>query len=277
MGIRRDVGKGSGSATDSRKHVGALLPAVFCIFLGLALLGGLVPLDGTTSYGMGYEAPCAAHPLGTDGLGRDVLARTLGGGSQLIWVALIATVASTLVGLALGFATAAPGLVCRGVAAVVDLLVVLPTMLVMMVLVYGLGSGVVTMVAVMCAVTAPYLARYVRSLVRPVLASDYVAQARLAGDCGALIMVREVLPVIAVPLLADTGQRFISAVYLVASASFLGFDALGSGADWGTMIQSGLAGLALNPWASLAPAIALACVTVPGNLLLDRLGGRGKL
>lgn len=277
MGIGHDLGRGSGFAGDAGRHVGAVLPVVFCVFLGLALLGGLVPLDGTTSHGVGYEAPCAAHPLGTDGLGRDVLARTLGGGAQLIWVALAATVASTLVGLALGFATAAPGRVSRGVAAVVDLLVVLPTMLVMMVLIYGLGSGVATMIAVMCAVTAPYLARYVRSLVRPVLASDYVTQARLAGDCRAIVMVREVLPVIAVPLLADTGQRFISAVYLVASASFLGFDALGSGADWGTMIQSGLAGLALNPWASLAPAIALACVTVSGNLLLDRLGRRGRL
>ncbi len=277
MGIRHDLGGGPDFAMGSGKHSGAVLPVVFCVFLGLALLGGLAPLDGTTSHGMGYEAPCAAHPLGTDGLGRDVLARTLGGGAQLIWVALAATAASTAVGLALGFATAVPGRVSRGVAAVVDLFVVLPTMLVMMVLVYGLGSGMATMVAVMCAVTAPYLARYVRSLVRPVLASDYVVQARLAGDCGALIMVREVLPVIAAPLLADTGQRFISAVYLVASASFLGFDALGSGADWGTMIQSGLAGLALNPWASLAPAIALACVTVPGNLLLDRLGRRGKL
>lgn len=277
MGIGHDLGRGSGFAGDAGRHVGTVLPVVFCVFLGLALLGGLVPLDGTTSHGVGYEAPCAAHPLGTDGLGRDVLARTLGGGAQLIWVALAATVASTLVGLALGFATAAPGRVSRGVAAVVDLLVVLPTMLVMMVLIYGLGSGVATMVAVMCAVTAPYLARYVRSLVRPVLASDYVTQARLAGDCRAVVMVREVLPVIAVPLLADTGQRFISAVYLVASASFLGFDALGSGADWGTMIQSGLAGLALNPWASLAPAIALACVTVSGNLLLDRLGRRGRL
>ncbi len=277
MGIRHDLGGGPDFAMGSGRHAGAVLPVVFCVFLGLALLGGLAPLDGTTSHGVGYEAPCAAHPLGTDGLGRDVLARTLGGGAQLIWVALIATVTSTLVGLALGFATAVPGRVSRGVAAVVDLLVVLPTMLVMMVLVYGLGSGVATMVAVMCAVTAPYLARYVRSLVRPVLASDYVVQARLAGDPGVVVMVREVLPVIAVPLLADTGQRFISAVYLVASASFLGFDALGSGADWGTMIQSGLAGLALNPWASLAPAIALACVTVPGNLLLDRLGRRGKL
>ena len=272
MGTRRNLGN-----CDVEKRVGVVLPAVFCIFLGLALLGGLAPLDGTTSHGMGYEAPCAAHLLGTDGLGRDVLARTLGGGAQLIWVALVATLASTFVGLVLGFVMATPGLISRGIVAVVDLLVVLPTMLVMMVLVYGLGSGVATMVAVMCAVTAPYLGRYVQSLVKPVLASDYVVQARLAGDCETLIMAREVLPVIVVPLLADTGQRFISAVYLVASASFLGFDALGSGADWGTMIQSGLAGLALNPWASLAPAIALACVTVPGNLLLDRLGGRAKL
>ncbi len=264
-------GRRAGRASD------VALLAFFALAFAFALVGRLLPVDGAVSYGMGYEPPSAEHVLGTDGLGRDVLARTLHGGADLLGVALFATLVSTVAGVSLGFAIAGRGPVSRAVSLATDVLVALPSILVMTVLVFGMGSGVATMAAVMTAVTAPYLARYTRSLARPVLAADYVALARLSGDRLPLVVVREVLPVIVLPLATDTGHRFISAVYLVASASFLGFDPLGSGADWGTMIQAGLAGLSLNAWATLAPTIALVCVTVSGNMLVDRLGRRGEL
>lgn len=279
-GVHAGRGRGVRARTARRPRGGAAdacLLAFFALAVGFALVGQLVPLDSVTSHGMGFEAPSATHVLGTDELGRDVLARTLHGGAALLGVALVSTLVSTLTGVALGCAISGHGLASRAVSLAVDVLVVLPSVLVMMVLVFGMGAGVTTMAVVMTVVTAPYLARYTRSLARPVLASDYVTLARLAGDALPLVMVRDVLPAIALPLATDTGQRFISAVYLVASASFLGFDPLGSGADWGTMIQAGLSGLSLNPWSTLAPTIALACVTVSGNLLVDRLGRRGEL
>lgn len=249
-----------------------VLAAFFAVAVGVAVFGALVPLDGTSTVGMGFEPPSADHPLGTDKLGRDVLARTLHGGARLLGVALVATLAATAMGTLLGFATAGRSWGARGLSAVVDLFVVIPSVVTLMVLVFGLGAGVGTMVVVTVVASAPYMARYMRSVVRPVLASDYVAAARLAGDPVWLVAVREVLPNVALPMAASAGQRFIGAVYLVASAAFLGFDPLGGGADWATMIQEGMGGLALNPWATLAPAIALACVTVSGNLLIDRLG-----
>ena len=88
---------------------------------------------------------------------------------------------------------------------------------------------------------------------------------------------REVLPNLAVPLATTVGMRFINSVYLVATAAFLGFDPLGTGSDWGTMIQTGVTGISLNPWAALAPTIAIACITISGNLLLDRIGKRSNL
>ena len=137
------------------------------------------------------------------------------------------------------------------------------------------GSG--TMIVVTTAVSAPYIARYTRSLVRPVAASPYVTAARLSGDSAAKTAVREVLPNLAVPLATTVGMRFINSVYLVATAAFLGFDPLGTGSDWGTMIQTGVTGISLNPWAALAPTIAIACITISGNLLLDRIGKRSNL
>ena len=248
------------------------LAVFFGLAVAVAVLGSAVPLDGTTTVGMGFAPPSPDHLLGTDKLGRDVLARVLHGGARLLGVALVATLAATAVGALLGFATAGRTRWSRGLAIGIDLFVVIPSIVTLMVLVFGLGAGLGTMVMVTVIATAPYTARYMRSVVRPVLASDYVTAAYLAGDSAWTVAVREVLPNVALPLATDAGQRFIGAVYLVASAAFLGFDPLGGGADWATMIQEGMTGLALNPWATLAPAIALACVTVSGNLLIDRLG-----
>lgn len=250
----------------------AVLAAFFALSVGFAVFGGLVPLDGDATVGMAFLAPSPEHLLGTDKLGRDVLARVLHGGARLLGVSLLATLAATGAGALLGFATSGRSRLCRGLAAAVDLLAVIPAVVTLMVLVFGLGAGAGTMALVAVVATAPYVARYMRSVVRPVLESDYVVAARLSGDSLARVAVREVLPNVALPLATDAGQRFIGAVYLVASAAFLGFDPLGGGADWATMIQEGMAGLALNPWATLAPALALACVTVSGNLLVDRLG-----
>ena len=247
-----------------------VLLVFFIAFLALALAGSLSPADGTSTVGAAFMPPSAEHPLGTDGLGRDVLARLMHGGAHLIAVAAVSTVA-------LGFAVSAKGRFADVLSYLLDLLLVIPSILVVMVLVFGLGSGVGTMIVVTTAVSAPYIARYTRSLVRPVAASPYVTAARLSGDSAAKTAVREVLPNLAVPLATTVGMRFINSVYLVATAAFLGFDPLGTGSDWGTMIQTGVTGISLNPWAALAPTIAIACITISGNLLLDRIGKRSNL
>lgn len=259
------------------KLAAVALVVFFALAMTFALLGALVPADGSTTGGMSFAAASAEHLLGTDNLGRDVLARVLHGGAQLLGVAAVATLVASTVGIAWGFAISGRGTLARALAFAVDLFVVLPSMLVMMVLVFGMGSGVATMACVTTAVSAPFVARYTRSVALPVLKSDYVEQARLAGDPSWRIVLREVLPNIVLPLATDAGLRFISAVYLVTSAAFLGFDPLGSSSDWGTMIEAGSNGMSLNPWAAIAPALALACVTVSGNLLVDRIGKRDEL
>lgn len=255
----------------------AALAIFFVVAVGFALVGFLVPVDSATTGGTSFAAASADHVLGTDNLGRDVLARVLHGGAQLLGIAALSTLVAAVVGITWGFAIAGRGAVAKVLMFAVDLFVVVPSMLLMMVLVFGMGPGVATMACVTTAVSAPFIARYTRSVALPALCSDYVEQARLVGDPAWKIAFREVLPNIALPLATDTGLLFIGAIYLVASAAFLGFDPLGSSSDWGTMVEVGLRGLSLNPWATIAPAVALASVTVSGNLLIDRIGNRGKL
>lgn len=243
----------------------ALLLAVAAAMIGPWLAG---PAD--QSAGMGYAPPGPGAPLGTDALGRDVWRRVLAGGAGLLLVAGLATAVSMLVGVGCGLALTSKRLAARVLAVFLNLLLVIPSMLTMMVLVFGLGSGVATMVLVMSVASVPFVARFTGSVARPVLDSDYVWAARAAGDGWPTILVREVLPNVKPALLADAGVRFIGSLYLVAAAGFLGFSPLGGDQDWATMVQAGLEGIRLNPWASLAPALAIAAVTIPANLLVDR-------
>lgn len=137
---------------------------------------------GTSTVGMGFEPPSADHPLGTDKLGRDVLARTLARRRASSGCGPCGHAGRHCHGHASGVCHCRPVVGRAGLSAVVDLFVVIPSVVTLMVLVFGLGAGVGTMVVVTVVASAPYMARYMRSVVRPVLASDYVAAARLAGD-----------------------------------------------------------------------------------------------
>ena len=244
--------------------------AALLLLVTAALLGPLFADDPGRTVGPGYAPPSAGLPLGTDGLGRDVAQRLLAGGSGLILIAALATASALLLGVTLGLALTSQRWPARLLAGALNLLLVIPSMLTMMVLVFGLGSGVATMVLIMCVASVPFVARFTRSVATPVLASDYVLAARLGGDSWPRVFRHEVVPNLIAPLLADAGARFIGSLYLVAAAGFLGFSPLGGDLDWATMVQSGLEGLRLNPWASLAPTAVIAAITVPANLLVDR-------
>lgn len=246
------------------------LLAVLGLLVAAALVGPAFVKDASLSVGPGYGPRADGLPLGTDGLGRDVWRRLVAGGSGLVLVAALATASAMVVGVTLGLALTSRRWAARLLAVALNLLLVIPAMLTMMVLVFGLGSGVPVMVLIMGVASVPFVARFTRSVAAPVLGSDYVLAARAGGDGWPAVFVREVLPNLKAPLLADAGARFIGSLYLVAAAGFLGFSPLGGDLDWATMVQAGLEGIRLNPWASLAPALAIAAITVPANLLADR-------
>lgn len=246
------------------------LIGLLLVVMLLAFIGPFIPLDGVRTVAPPYSPPGADLLLGSDGLGRNVLARLLHGGGGLLLVALGATATAMAVGLVLGLVLSIRSWFTTAIRAAVDVVLVIPPLLIMLVLIFGLGGGISTMFLITAAVTVPFVARYVRTLVAPLLEADFVLAARLAGDGWIRVATREIVPNLTGPLLADAGTRFIGALYIVASAGFLGFNPLGGDGDWATMIQANLDGLGRNPWASLAPALAVVLLTIPANLLADR-------
>ena len=244
--------------------------AILVVALAVAIFGPVLAVDPDLTKSAGYAPAGGEHLLGTDGLGRDVWQRVLAGGAGLLLIAAASTAAAVILGIIFGLVMTSRSWPARLLTMALSVVLVIPSMLTMMVLIFGLGSGVGTMMIIMCATSVPFVARYTRAVAHPVLTSDYVLAARAGGDSWPTVYRREVLPNLASPLLADAGARFIGALYLVAAAGFLGFSPLGSDTDWATMVQASLEGIRLNPWASLAPALAMALITIPANLLVDR-------
>ena len=113
-----------------------------------------------------------------------------------------------------------------------------------------------------------------RSLAVNINALDYVTVARTRGEGTLYIMLREILPNIVGPMLADLGLRFVYVVLLLASLSFLGLGIQPPAADWGSLVRENIGALAMGGASVIVPALAIASLTIAVNLVIDNLPGR---
>lgn len=254
-----------------RPPAGAGPAAVLAAMVALVVIGPFAaPNDPVASLSTAYLVAGGEFPLGTDNLGRDVLSRVLAGGWPVLVLPAVAVTISTSVGVAAGLTLVAGPRRGRRTGQVLDLFLVLPPVLVLVILAFVLGPGTGTLLIIITVLSAPFTGRQVRALADPLLDTGFVHIALTEGHGRGTVVLREVLPNIGGPVLADAGNRLVGAVYLVASASFLGISPLPGSSDWASMVADALGGIMLNPAAVLAPALAIGLVTVPVNLLADR-------
>jgi peptide/nickel transport system permease protein len=241
------------------------------LVLLVAFVGPFVaPHDPAKPIGLPGETPHAGAPLGTDGLGRDVLSRVLHGGTSVIGLALAAAALSYLGGLAVGLAAGysrrlADAFLMRGM----DVLLAFPPLLFALVLVTGAGTGVGVLIVAVGLVQMPGISRMVRAATLEVSVRGYVEAAVARGERTPAILGREILPNITAPVVADFGLRFTYAIIIIASMNFLGLGLTPPAADWGLMVAENRQFISLNLWGVLAPALMLALLTVAVNLVGD--------
>ncbi len=262
------------SAGSGRLRPLQLSPATIVLFmlllavLFLAVFGPMIsPHDRGTVVSLPFDP--AIGVFGTDHLGRDVLSRILHGGRPIVIIPVVATVLATLIGGVLGVAAAAlrrDDVIMR----VMDVFAVIPSLLIALVLFHRFGAQHWVLALAVIIASIPFTTRYARAAAFPIIHSAYVEQARMIGESAPIILIRDVAPNLARPLLADAGLRFIGAIYLVAAAGFLGFGPPPPSTDWGSMISENIGGAGLNAWATIAPSLMVLLLTIPTNLLADR-------
>lgn len=250
------------------------LPGV--VVLVLAIVGPWIaphPLGATVA--PPFEPPGDGHLFGTDRLGRDLWSQALHGGRRLLIVPLIATVTTVVVGGAVGMTAGyVRGRMDAAIIAAMDLLLVLPGVLVLLVLATGWGAGPLVIVIAMVLSGSPFLARLARAATLQVSQAPFVQVSVTQGDGTFTILRRDVLPNVLGPLLADSGMRFLGALYLVAALSLLGFGPPTPETDWAVMIRENAEGAGLNVWALALPAGMIALLSIAVNVLLQTVSDR---
>jgi peptide/nickel transport system permease protein len=226
-----------------------------------------------------YASPSAAAPLGGDHLGRDVLSRLLAGGAELLLVAAVVAVIVTLLAALLGTLAVLRPAVGRLVERSADVLILLPPVLGVLLIVLswpGGGPGALVVAAVLLGL--PYAVRVVAAAAAPVASAGFVQAAVVGGEWICRVILREVLPNLRGVLVALVGLRFVAATYLVATAAFLQVGPQPPAANWALMVRENGPGVVLNPWAVIAPSLAIGVLAVAVHVAADRLAqGRRPL
>jgi len=254
-----------------RKPSGAVGLTLLSAVVLLAVFGpAFAPHASDVPIGIPGQPPSASAPLGTDVLGRDVLSRLLDGGRSVVGLAAVATLGIYAVGITIGLiAGFSRSLVDPILMRVVDFVLSFPAMLLLLLLVTGLGTGPWVSVLGVVIVLFPGVARIVRSATLDVSVRGYVEAAVARGEKTRALLVREVLPNITSPIMADLGIRFAAAIIFIASLNYLGLGLRPPSPDWGLMISENRVILSSNIWAVLAPIIPLAVLTIGVNLVAD--------
>jgi peptide/nickel transport system permease protein len=240
-----------------------LVPLLSFTAVAVALLGGWwAPHSPTSPVGAPWQGPSADQLLGTDALGRDVWSRVLAGGGQLLTISVAAAVCASVAGVVGGLAAGwFGGLPSRALTAGADLLLALPSLLLALVAAIALPWHAAVVVATVCG-GAPLTLRVVRDAVRAARTSGYVESALLRGEGTVSILAREVLPAMRGLVAADLGLRLVVALQVASALSVLGLGAAPPAPDWALMLRENMTGVAINPWAVVAPATALGLTTV---------------
>ena len=219
-----------------------------------------------------FSASSAQFWLGSDYLGRDVLSRVLWGARYTVFLALGAAALAALVGTSLALTAAIRGgwwdeLLSRGM----DTLISIPSKIFALVMVAAFGSSLPLLLLISAITYVPGNFRIARALAMNLVALDFVTVARARGEGPLYIALREVLPNMIHPLLADLGLRFVFIVLLLSGLSFLGLGVQPPYADLGSLVRENISGLSEGANAVLIPALAIASLTVGANLLIDAL------
>jgi peptide/nickel transport system permease protein len=210
--------------------------------------------------------------LGSDYLGRDVLSRLLWGARYTVFLALGSAVMASSMGTALALTAAIRGgWVDEVLSRAMDTLISIPSKIFALVLVAAFGSSLTLLLLIPAITYTPGNFRIARALAMNLVGLDFVSVARARGENAVWIAWHEILPNMVHPWLADLGLRFVFIVLLLSGLSFLGLGVQPPQADLGSLVRENISGLANGAPAIIAPALAIATLTVGANLLIDAL------
>jgi peptide/nickel transport system permease protein len=248
------------------------VPAL-CAVLGPLLAGS------TRSQSAPLQPPGAGHPLGTDVLGRDLLALLLTGGTSVLLLAGVSLAMAYLVGVPLALIAAGQRhrIVDEGLLRVLDVLLAMPGLLVLLVLSATGVQGALPLTIAAATLQLPAVVRLVRGAALAPGCRVAVEAMMLQGEPWWRIHIGYVGRKVLGPTLVDAGGRLSLVLYLIASANFLGLGLAPATSDWAVLVERNRDALFTQPLAVLAPAALLVSLCTGVNLVVDQLLANQKV
>jgi len=257
---------------DRRALFGA---AVVCLLTAAAVLAPVfIQYDPAEQlgYALQQQAPSAAHPFGTDLVGRDVLSRVLAGIRLSLSIASLSVLLSLTIGTGVGMAAGyLGGVIDTLLMRLVDAALAVPRVLLLLVVLTLLPSGIVGLVVVLGLTSWFATSRVVRAEVLSLRQRDFVVATKALGLRGHRILLRHLLPNVAAPVIVAATLGIGHIILIEAGLSYLGAGVPRPTASLGGIINDGMTNLGQSWWISTFPGLMIVLIVIGFSLIGDGL------
>jgi peptide/nickel transport system permease protein len=252
----------------------AFATVLILVLVALATIGPLVWPDDPLAVDVSaaLQAPSWSHPMGTDGNGRDILARFMEGARISLVAGIVVVVLGALVGGLIGVISGVAGSLTDNITMrALDSLLAFPPLILAMAVTVALGVGVRSAVIGITLTSVPYFARLLRTDILRIRSLPHVEAAVAVGATRRRIVLRHILPHATSSMLIQSAAVFGYAVLSLAALSFVGLGAQIPEPEWGAMISDGLQyALTGQWWIAVFPGLGLLAAVVAANVIADR-------
>ncbi|QND55016.1 ABC transporter permease (plasmid) [Phyllobacterium sp. 628] len=247
---------------------------IITFFIVLAIIAPLLPLADplATNWSAIRKAPSAAHWLGTDDIGRDILSRMIWGARASLMAGVFSVGIAVAIGVPLGLISGYfGGWIDMIISRITEAFLAMPFLITAIALAAFLGPSLVNAMIAIGFSAMPLFVRLTRGQVLTVKTEDYVEGARSVGLGHYRIITRYILPNVFSPLLVQASLTIATAIIAEASLSFLGLGQQPPSPSWGSMLNVAKNFLSQAPWMAMWPGAAIFLVVIGFNLLGDGL------
>ena len=225
-----------------------------------------------TSWSLVRKAPSAAHWLGTDEVGRDLLSRVIWGGRASLSAGVIAVAIAVCAGVPLGMlAGYVGGWFDLVIGRLTDAMLAVPFLILAIALAAFLGPSLGNAMIAIGITATPIFVRLARGQVLAARSEDWVEAARAVGNPHGRILLRHIFPNILPPVMVQATLAIASAIIAEASLSFLGLGQQPPAPSWGSMLNTAQRFLTQAPWMAIFPGLAIFLTVLAFNLFGDGL------
>ena len=242
---------------------------ILLLVILLCLCAGIICPEGYDAQNImeKFQKPGKGHILGTDALGRSMLARVLYGGRVSLLIGLV----STLIAAALGIAVGCGGLVDDIMMRVLDVFSAIPSLLLAIAISAALGNGIFTSMLAVGISSTPAFARMVRGPVLAIMDQEFIEAAYSIDAKDSRVILKHVLPNVLSPIIVQMTMNLASSILLAASLSFLGLGVQAPTPEWGYLLSSARQYMREYPYLVIVPGLSIASVVLSMNLFGDGL------